>query len=212
MFYAYVYRDPERGLPIYVGKGCGKRLHFHLTKATNIRLRNRLIALQALGLKPIIEKIEATNEESALVEEVRLIKLYGRKDLGTGSLYNMTDGGEGMSGWRPTEETKRKIGEANRNGSPATKQKQSEWVRDSELCEKISRSRKLTELTMSEEKRALRAKHLSIECLSKETRRKMSISAKARPALTCPHCGKVGKVPGIRRHHFEYCRTLNKQY
>jgi len=38
--------------------------------------------------------------EEAIEEEKRLIKKYGRKDLGTGCLVNMTKGGEGC----PTKE------------------------------------------------------------------------------------------------------------
>ena len=43
-----------------------------------------------------------------------MIALFGRKDLGTGILRNLTDGGEGASGRILTEETKKKIGEANK--------------------------------------------------------------------------------------------------
>lgn len=52
--------------------------------------------------------------EDACELEILLIKEYGRKDLKTGCLVNMTDGGEGVAGATytrkpPTEETKLKI-------------------------------------------------------------------------------------------------------
>jgi len=56
--------------------------------------------------KNITSKTEYTVEiikdgltwEEAQAEEIRLIKQYGRKDLGLGTLVNLTDGGEGTIG------------------------------------------------------------------------------------------------------------------
>ena len=44
--------------------------------------------------------------EEALLKEVEYIKKYGRKDLGLGSLCNLTDGGEGTVGKVMSEELK----------------------------------------------------------------------------------------------------------
>ena len=51
--------------------------------------------------------------EEACEKEKEFIKLYGRKDLGLGSLCNLTDGGEGHKGYAFSDEQKRKLSEAN---------------------------------------------------------------------------------------------------
>jgi hypothetical protein len=46
-----------------------------------------------------------------------MISVYGRKDIGTGILYNLTDGGEGPSGYVFTEEQRKKMGDMRRGKS-----------------------------------------------------------------------------------------------
>jgi hypothetical protein len=33
--------------------------------------------------------------------------------------------------------------------------------------------------------------------------------ARNRPRLTCPHCGKEGTVPGMKRYHFDNCKVAS---
>jgi hypothetical protein len=49
------------------------------------------------------------SREEAENKEIEFIKLYGRKDLGLGSLCNMTDGGTGGLGLKHTEQAKLKM-------------------------------------------------------------------------------------------------------
>jgi hypothetical protein len=51
--------------------------------------------------------------EEACEKEKEFIQLYGRKDLGLGTLVNMTDGGDGTIGRKMSEKTKDKIIKAN---------------------------------------------------------------------------------------------------
>lgn len=51
--------------------------------------------------------------EEACEKEKEFIKLYGRKNLGNGTLVNQTDGGEGNLGLTYSDEVKKKMGAAN---------------------------------------------------------------------------------------------------
>ena len=118
MFYVYVYRDPrltKNKQPVYVGKGVGDRAWYHWNK----RVRHNkgfgafLALLRREKLEPIIEIVkDGLDEAEAFYEEMNLIALFGRRDLGTGTLFNLTDGGEGFSGAVRTEEWKQNISES----------------------------------------------------------------------------------------------------
>lgn len=99
-FYVYVYLREDRYTPYYVGKGCGYRCY----KKHSVPVpkdRSRIIKIK-----------ENLSEKESLGLEETLIRFWGRKDIGTGVLHNLTEGGEGVSGVVPynrTEETKQKL-------------------------------------------------------------------------------------------------------
>ena len=99
-YYCYVYKR-EDGTPYYIGKGKGSRAFIS---------SGRIIS-PPRDRTNIFFACEGVTESEAFEMEVALISLLGRKDLGTGILRNKTDGGEGVSGWVPSEETKRKMSE-----------------------------------------------------------------------------------------------------
>ena len=111
MFYVYVYRDPRQRKdrqPVYVGKGTGDRDLSHWSRGShNKPLQDFLSHLRGANLEPICERVfETENEKEAFDKEVDLIKLYGRRDIKTGCLFNRTDGGDGASGAVRTDEEK----------------------------------------------------------------------------------------------------------
>lgn len=111
MFYVYVYRDPrptKNNQPVYVGKGTGDRDLSHWSRGSHNKPFQDFIAhLKARGLVALCERVfETEDEQGAFNREVELIALYGRRDLKTGTLFNLTDGGEGASGSVRTEEEK----------------------------------------------------------------------------------------------------------
>ena len=112
--YAYIYTDPNNYEPFYVGKGQKRRAYAHMqlnSQRTNKRLKNRILKLVEQSKKPIITLIPTSSEELALMLEKGLIKIFGRKDLNKGTLYNFTDGGEGTTNFIRSEEAKRKTSE-----------------------------------------------------------------------------------------------------
>lgn len=96
MYYTYAYLR-EDGTPYYIGKGKGDRLYRKVGKpCATPKDKNKIIHLKT-----------NLTEEEAFNHERYMIFILGRKDLGTGILLNKSDGGEGRSGYIPTEELKR---------------------------------------------------------------------------------------------------------
>lgn len=103
MFYVYVYRDPrpsKNNQPVYVGKGTGDRDLSHWSKGShNKPFQDFLSHIKQRGLVAPCQRVFETEiEAEAFAKEIELIALYGRRNLGTGTLFNLTDGGEGATG------------------------------------------------------------------------------------------------------------------
>ena len=118
-FYVYAYLRHDN-TPYYIGKGCVDRawskgkseIHPPTTLSKIIIVEHRLTEIGALALERF------------------LIRWYGRKDLGTGILRNMTDGGDGTSGRKVSKDTieksiatKRKTGGIFKCASPEARAK-----------------------------------------------------------------------------------------
>lgn len=152
MFYVYGYYEADSLNPFYIGKGFGDRMweHFTLWQLSKDDLFHHKLRRLILDGIPVHVRQLFVNltEEEAFDYEIRLIALYGRRDLGTGCLCNLTDGGQGPSGWVPSQETRDKIGRANTG-------------REKTLDERIRRSQIQSGVLKSEEHKAkIRATHV----------------------------------------------------
>lgn len=98
MFYVYIHRRATDGLPFYVGKGRGRRAYS--PKDRNKHWRH----IDAKHGRTLQFVADGLSEAEAFELEGFLIAFMGRKDLGTGPLVNMTDGGEGHAGYQQSPE------------------------------------------------------------------------------------------------------------
>lgn len=107
--HAYLYHDPYTKIPFYAGIGVKNRWKDHLKGSTNLAVAAKIVKLRDEGLIPLICVWNLDDWELACLVEQELISKYGRKQNSSGSLYNLTDGGEGRFGSFPTSETKTKM-------------------------------------------------------------------------------------------------------
>lgn len=98
-FYVYIHKKPD-GTPVYVGKGHGKR-------AYKLHGRNpyHQSVLDKYKGQIIVEVTNCESEQAAF--ELEKIYVKQLRDQGC-RLANMTDGGEGHSGFQQSQETKDK--------------------------------------------------------------------------------------------------------
>jgi len=178
--------------------------------------------------------IEGTDWLSACEVERGLIKAYGRRDLGLGTLVNMTDGGEGAI--NPSEETKEKIGNANR-GRVFTveeiekrKKSRSGYRPSEETKQKMSRSRigfkhskevisKMSQIAIGKEGTNIGkifSKEWCINISKAKVGYKHKVESKEKmvglfTTVTCPFCKKEGQKTAMKRWHFNNCKKVNNE-
>lgn len=108
--YAYLRKD---GSPYYIGKGKGRRMYSKDHTVAPPIDKNKIVVIE-----------NNLTEERALLLEIQLIKQYGRKNIGTGILRNLTNGGEGSSGYKHTEKTKQHLSEKSKGKTHSIETKQ----------------------------------------------------------------------------------------
>ncbi len=98
-FYVYVHlyaSGPKVGQVFYVGKGHGKRLNWKFSRNPHW---NSVVNKYGFDTKIVMR---FANENCAFSFEVALIKFYGRDNL-----TNKTDGGDGVSGLKMSDDSKK---------------------------------------------------------------------------------------------------------
>jgi hypothetical protein len=159
-FYVYMMFRRWNGIPFYVGKGHGRRAY--LLRGRNPHFNN--IVAKCAGDVPIIIIQRGMTEREAFDMERDLIRIIGRGE--NGPLVNLTDGGEGASGFKqsPKIVAKRVASYGSRKG--------------------MGKGRKHSE----EAREKLRVIHQN---RTPETRERLSMALKGRK-LSPEHCEKLG--------------------
>lgn len=157
-YYVYIYLDPRKQgeynfddikldyEPIYVGKGQKKRAWKHLKEnKENPGFSYKIKKIQrTLGIDPIILIFRKhLCEDEALKLECDLIRRIGRRDLNTGTLCNLTDGGDGHPS--PNEYTRYKASQYNVMKRPEFRERmcgESNMAKRPEIRDKISKYRR----------------------------------------------------------------------
>ena len=168
--YVYAYLRPD-GSPYYIGKGKGNRAYSN----------NHSIAVPK-DMSRIVFMETNLSDIGALTLERRYIRWYGRKDINTGILRNMTDGGDGGNGINRngrifSDEHKRKLSESKRginhplygkNHTEESKKKMRE-IKLGKICPEDAR-RKIGEANRGNKNYMYGRKH------SEETKEKMRMA------------------------------------
>jgi hypothetical protein len=102
----YMHVKPESKEAFYIGVGNAKRPYDDNKRS---KWWNRVVSKYGYDVVILSDNL---SWEDACKIEIDLIKYFGRKDLGEGSLVNMTDGGEGLK--NPSAETRAKISAAHK--------------------------------------------------------------------------------------------------
>lgn len=119
-YYLYRHVRVDTNEPFYIG--IGKKCKADLAKgrhlrSSNTRQRSNFWKYVVAKTDYISEILIETDDENFIQEkETEFIKLYGRKDLGTGSLVNLTDGGrQGLN--KSSLSIERQLNTAKKNGT-----------------------------------------------------------------------------------------------
>jgi hypothetical protein len=231
-FYVYMYCKVV-GTPFYVGKGKDDRHLYHLQEAkkentkdpNNLKI-NTIRKILKSGNEPIVKFIDTDlSEEQAFELEEFLISEIGRVDVGTGTLTNLTNGGEGLSGLVRdlSGENNPNYGNTGelcawwgRKHTEETKLKMSAWQKG---IPKSEEAKKNMRKPKSEEGRAniAKARRESNYRPSEETKRKLSEVSRGRPSplkgrtLTEEHKQRISKQSAGKPKPKKKCPHCGKE-
>tara|TARA_R110002050_G_scaffold32925_3_gene84300 strand:- start:1753 stop:2304 length:552 start_codon:yes stop_codon:yes gene_type:complete len=144
----YMHSNKSTNEVFYVGIGGSKRPY---SKRRSNEWKD-IVSENGYDVNILFDKLSLEEAEEI---ETSLIKLYGRKDLGLGTLVNKTDGGGGCKGYKHTEEHKLTMKNNNLfeglNHTPESKNKMSKAkvgrLKSENTKKKMSKAREGIDLT-----------------------------------------------------------------
>jgi hypothetical protein len=216
-FYVYEHLRSDTGAVFYVGKGTGKRCtvksHHHRNEFWQRTER------KAGGFCVRMVASDLDEELAFLIEQERISQL---RMIGT-RICNLTDGGDGTSGWVKTKEWREKVGAAHRGkvislatrlkiSASVTGYKHTDEVKIKMSVSRLGMQNTLGHIHSNETKQKMSVAHIGNKSRtgqkrSDDERAKQSASMQGRPQaiFTCPHCEKNGGN-AMKRWHFDNCK------
>lgn len=133
----------DKNEPFYIGIGLNEKRAFEKRKSKRSIFWINIVKKTEYRVEILFNDL---TWEQACQKEKEFIMLYGRKDLGTGTLVNLTDGGEGTENrtYTITDETKSKISASlkGRKISDESLQKRKGYEWDNDRKNKLSKKLK----------------------------------------------------------------------
>lgn len=210
-YYVYVHRKADTNEVFYVGKGRSRRAYEKGTRRNDYW--NRTFAIHGRNIEFIEQGL---TEVEAFKCECELIDLLKKEEL---RLCNLTDGGEGSSGHKHTEEDLKKMSESQKGKTMTDEHKANMRKPKSEegraAIAEAQRKLRASGYKPSEESNNKRSKTLMGRTSpmkgvvrSEESKKKQSESLIGRVLnrKVCTHCNRDIPVNVIERFHNDNCK------
>jgi len=136
-FYLYRHIRLDTNEPFYIGIGTKRRKYNSFiveyarafNRCNRSKFWNNIVAKTDYRVEIMFE---SDNYETIKEKELEFIELYGRRDTGTGSLVNLTDGGDGSIGLKHSKQTRQKMSHSRSKFSP-------KWLHTPQLLGKLKK-------------------------------------------------------------------------